>query len=95
MKKTGEIVAVKDLFLKYRRTLRAPQKTVELECVRVVGELFNVRLQESQVEYTVVSRTLFFRTPSLIKQELKFHYPAILRELKHRLGDKSAPKQIL
>ncbi|MCB9810735.1 MAG: hypothetical protein H6779_02810 [Candidatus Nomurabacteria bacterium] len=94
-KRRGEIVAVKDLFEKYRRTLQAPQKTVELEAVRVIGEISGLKLTEKQVKYTPASRTLAITASSLIKQELRFHCQAILEELKKRLGTKNAPQSIL
>ncbi len=94
-KRRGEIVAVRDLFEKYRKTLQAPQKTVEIESIRVVGELFNVKLTEQQVKYTVATKTLYISASSLIKQELKFQHEVILKELKKRLGLKNSPQCIL
>lgn len=94
-KRRGEITAVRDLFEKYRKTLQAPQKTVEIECVRVVGELIGLRLKEEQVSYNVASRTLSLNTSSIIKQELKLHHESILNELKSRLGVKNSPQCIL
>ena len=94
-KRRGEIIAVKDLFKKYRDTLQAPQKTVELEAIRVVGEITNLKLKEEQVSYTVSSRVLFVNAPSLIKQELKLKHNLILEELKKRLGTKNSPLTIL
>lgn len=94
-KRRGEIKPIKDLFSKYRQTLIAPQKTVELEVIRVVGELTGLTLKEDQVTYTVASRTLGITAPSLIRQELKLHHKHILSELKKRLGVKNAPEQIL
>jgi hypothetical protein len=95
LKRRGEIVAVKDLFEKYRKTLQAPQKTVELEGIRVIGELTNIKLKEEQIEYIVSTRILSIKASSLIKQELKIHNKAILNELKKRLGVKSSPQTIL
>ncbi len=89
------MVAIKDLFAKYKNTLIAPQKTVELEVVRVVGELFAIKLEEKQVKYTPASRTLVFLVPAIIKQELKIKQGEILSELKRRLGVKNAPQTIL
>lgn len=91
----GEVVAVRDLFAKYKNTLIAPQKTVEMEVMRVVGELFGVKLEEKQVKYTPSSRTLVFLAPSIIKQELKTKEKQILDELKKRLGAKNSPTTIL
>jgi hypothetical protein len=95
MKRGSEITAVKDLFEKYRKTLRAPQKTVEIEAIRVIGELTKISLKETQVSYTVSTRTLSYNAPSLIRQELKKYQSEIIKELKIRLGEKSAPNLIL
>lgn len=95
MKKRGEITPVRDLFEKYRKNLHAPQKTVEVEAVRVIGELIHITLTDQQIRYTVSTRTLSIQVPSVLKQELRRHYPIILQELKARLGEKSAPQVIL
>ena len=95
MKKRGEITAVRDLFEKYRKHLQAPQKSVELEAIRVIGEITQLTLKEHQVAYTVSTRTLSLQVPSLLKQELKRHQADILQELKARLGEKSAPYHLL
>lgn len=94
-KKRGEITPIKNLFEKYRKVLRAPQKTVETEVIRVVGELTGIKLKEEQVSYKVSGRTLSIQASSLVKQELRFHHEAILRELKERLGEKNSPHCIL
>jgi len=94
-KKKGEIVKVKDLFEKYKKILQPPQKTVELESIRVIGEVSNIKLLEQQVGYTVSTRTLAIKAPSLLKQEVKIHNKEILEELKNRLGEKNSPKHIL
>jgi hypothetical protein len=94
-KRRGEIVAVRDLFEKYRKTLQAPQKTVELEAIRVIGELVNITLKEHQVFYTPSSRILAIKAPSILKQEVAMKRDAILTELKHRLGAKNAPQTLL
>ncbi len=95
MKRRGEITAVKDLFEKYRTRLRAPQKTVELEAIRVIGEVTGLVLKEHQVAYTVSSRVLSLQVSSLIKQEIKKKSPEVFFELKARLGEKGAPQQII
>lgn len=94
-KRRGEIIAVRDLFEKYRKTLQAPQKTVELEAIRVIGELAGLTLKEDQLEYVVSSRVLSIKAPSLLKQEIKLKQAEILTELKKRLGAKSSPNTIL
>ncbi len=94
-KRRGEIIAVRDLFEKYRKTLQAPQKTVEVEAIRVIGELTKLTLKEDQIEYVVNSRVLSIKAPGLFKQEIKLQQNAILAELKKRLGAKSSPQSIL
>jgi hypothetical protein len=94
-KRRGEITAVRDLFEKYRKNLQAPQKSVEIESIRVIGELTSIKLNENQVKYTVNSRVLSINASSLVKQELKFHHEKILSELKNRLGIKNSPQCIL
>lgn len=91
----GEVVAVRDLFSKYKNTLVAPQKTVELETIRVVGELTRLKLAEKSVSYTVSTRTVSIQASGMIKQEIKIHSEAILVELRKRLGCKNAPQTIL
>ena len=86
---------MRDLFSKYKNTLIAPQKTVELETVRVVGELLGLKLNEDSVSYTVSTRTVYIQVSGMIKQEIKIKTPSILSELKKRLGNKNAPVAIL
>ncbi len=94
-KRRGEIVPLRDLFAKYKKTLVAPQKTVELEVLRVVGELIGLKLKEEQITYTVASRTVSIKAPSLIKQEIKLKHALIMSELEKRLGKKNCPKHLL
>lgn len=95
MKRPGEVVAIKNLFAKYKKTLQAPQKTVELEVILIVGELLNLTLREDQVSYTPATRVLFINASSLLKQRLKQQEKEILTLLASRLGAKSTPKTML
>ncbi len=94
-KRRGEVTSVKDLFSKYKLLLTPPQKTVEMEVIRVVGELVGMRLSEQQVVYTVSTRTVLLQVSGMIKQEVKIRHNEILSELKKRLGEKNAPTHIL
>ena len=94
-KSRGEIVAVKDLFAKYRQTLQAPQKSVEVEAIKVIGEVVGIRLNEDQVRYTVSSQVLHIKASGMLKQEVKMKEKEIIKNLKQALGAKSAPKTIL
>lgn len=94
-KSRGEIVAVKDLFAKYRQTLQAPQKSVEVEAIKAIGEVVGIRLNEDQVRYTVSSQVLHIKASGMLKQEVKMKEKEIIKNLKQALGVKSAPKTIL
>lgn len=96
MKKRGQgIVPVKNLFAKYKYTLKAPQKTVEMEFIRVTGELTSLHLKETQVSYTTYSRTISLKVPSVLKQEFALHKTLVLAELVKRLGQPNAPLNII
>lgn len=88
MKKIG------DLFEKYRKYFKAPQASVEKECVVVIKEVTGFDVPFEQVEYTVSTRSLYLKVPSILKSELKFHYSNILKLLVKRLGVDVAPKNI-
>jgi len=84
-----------DLFEKYRTRIKAPQATVEKEFIQVVLEVTGFNLSLNQVTYTVSTRTISLKVPSILKTELKFHYTAILQILETRLGVDGSPKVIL
>ncbi|MEZ4103873.1 MAG: hypothetical protein R3B60_01150 [Candidatus Paceibacterota bacterium] len=94
-KRRGEIVKVGTLFEKYKNTLIAPQKTVETEALRVIGEMVGIKLNEDQVSYTVSAKILYINSSSLVKQEIVFHKEKILSELVKNLGQKNSPQNIL
>jgi len=94
-KSRGEIVAVKDLFAKYRQILQAPQKSVEVEAIKVVGEVLGIKLSEDQIKYTVSSQILHIKASGMLKQEIKIREKEIIKNLKQTLGAKSSPKTIL
>ncbi len=94
-KSRGEIVAIKDLFAKYRLNLQAPQKSVEVEAIKAIGEVVGIRLSEDQVRYTVSTQVLYIKASGILKQEVKIKEREIIKNLKQALGTKSAPKTIL
>lgn len=95
-KKRGQgIIKISDLFQKYRETLRAPQKIVVEECIVVISELFTVTLKPYQCQYNAPSRTLTFSISGPLKSEIMLNKKAILTRLRERLGEKSAPREIL
>ncbi len=88
MKKIG------DLFLKYKKNLKPPQKTVEKACIDKIFEITGFKLEPNQVIYTLSTRTVFLKIPSILKSEIKFHYQKVLDDLEKDLGKLNSPKQI-
>jgi hypothetical protein len=86
---------VSDLFETYKTRFKAPQKTVEKECIAVITTVTQFTLTEAQVKYTVSTRTIAIQAPSILKNELRFKQQQILQELENRLGKDGCPKVIL
>lgn len=84
-----------NLLARYRAILKPPQASVEKECLVVIKDVTGIELRSHQVSYTVSTRTLVLKTPSLLRSELMLHRQAILLELKKRLGEKGSPDTIL
>jgi hypothetical protein len=83
-----------DLFEKYRTRFKAPQASVEKECIVVIKELTQFDLQPSQIEYTVSTRTISLRVPSILRTEILFKKTEILDTLKAHLGADNCPTYI-
>lgn len=84
-----------DLFEKYKTRLKAPQSTVEKECIKVIAEVTGHQLASGSVSYTVSTRTISLRVPSLLKSEIRFHHQTILKKLEENLGKETAPVVIV
>lgn len=94
-KKERKLVAIHDLFAKYRNNLEAPEQTVKDAFCDVVDDLFSIRIPSERVSYNVASKTLSLAVSGALKTEIKVRQDEILTHLKGRLGAKSAPKTIL
>jgi len=91
----GEITKLGDLFEKYRKTLKAPQGTV-IEAFRdVVEDLLSIKIPKEKIKYSPTSKILSIQGGGPIKSEINLNKKEILTHLKGRLGEKSAPKEIL
>lgn len=91
----GEITKLSTLFEKYKKTLKAPQGVVT-DCFReVVAELIKFDIPKQNVTYTVFSRTLSVRVQGPLKSEIQMRKKEILTHMKGRLGEQSAPKDII
>jgi hypothetical protein len=89
MKKLG------DLFERYNKRFKAPQASVEKECITVIKEITSIEVTLKYITYTVSTRTIFIQAPSLLKSELRFHHSSILQALEKRLGKDVCPKVII
>lgn len=97
MKHRGQgIVKVSNLFEKYKRVLRAPQKTVITEFVTAVRSILGeVPLSERQCAYAPRTRTLTLTVPGMLKTEILLQKREILKKMSATLGEKNAPHEIL
>jgi hypothetical protein len=94
-KRNGGLVRAGDLFSKYRLVLRAPQRSVERETQRVVGEVCKLNLPTTTFSYTVATRVIFVKAPAPIKAEILLNADEILLKLKNKLGAKNTPRAII
>lgn len=84
-----------NLLLKYKSLLKPPQASVEKESIEVIKDLTGIQLLPHQISYTVSTRTLILKTPSLLRSELMMRRESILEALRRRLGEKGAPTTLL
>ena len=84
-----------NLLQRYKKCFTPPQASVEKECIIVIKKICDIGLLPHQVSYTVATRTIAIKAPSLLRSELRFHHEAILIELKKYLGDKNSPNTII
>jgi hypothetical protein len=84
-----------NLLERYKKLIKPPQATVEKEAIVVIEGLTTIKLLSHQLTYTVGSRTLIIKAPSIICSELRVHHPVIIKELQRRLGAQNAPITIL
>lgn len=83
------------LLERYRKKIKPPQSSIEKECLAVIHELTPLKLSQEQISYTVSTKTVYINAPSVLKSELQFYQTDIIRALRKRLGEQSAPLSIL
>lgn len=91
----GEIVKLGDLFEKYRKNLKAPQGTVIESFCEVVEDVLCITIKKEKVKYSPSTKTVSLVIGGALKSEIQLHKKEILNHLKGRLGEKSAPTEIL
>ena len=94
-KNPGEIVKIGNLFDKYKKTLKAPQGVVIDAFIEVIDDLMGFEIKKEQCRYTVSTKTLGVAVSGPLKSEITIRKKEILAHLKGRLGEKSAPKDIV
>lgn len=91
----GQITKLSDLFDKYKKTLKAPQGIVVSCFIEVVEDLIGIPVAKKDVKYTVYTKTLAVRVQGPLKSEILLRKKEILSHMKGRLGEGSAPLEIL
>ena len=92
---SNKATKISDLFEKYKNTLKAPQGVVIDDFREVIEDLLGVPVKKEQIKYTVYSRTLSINVGGPLKSEIKLRKKEILNHLKGRLGENSAPLDII
>jgi hypothetical protein len=91
----GEITKLSSLFEKYTKLLKAPQGVVVDAFREVVQDVLNLDIPKEKITYTVRSRTLSVAVFGPRKSEIQLHKREIISHLKGRLGEQSAPLEII
>lgn len=89
------IKKVSDLFAKYKQRLVAPEASVITAFVEVVNDLIGLDINPKKVNYNPSTKILVINGGGPLKSEIKLHQKEILTHLKGRLGEKSAPINII
>lgn len=84
-----------NLLLRYKKIFKPPQSSVVKEAIQVIFDVTGLSVAPHQLEYTVATKTLFIKAPSILKNEIKQHHSAIKETLTKRLGEGNAPTTIL
>ncbi len=85
---------ISDLFERYKNKIKPPQSAVIKEFVEVVKEVLGFDIKPEQCSYTVNTKTLYLKTPSVLKSEIIRQKTTLLKKLKESLGQNS-PEQII
>jgi hypothetical protein len=95
IRKDGPPTKISDLFEVYKKRLRAPQGSVIAATVEVIHDVLGITIETRFFAYTPTTHVLHIKAPGPIKSEIMLRKEEILNHLKGRLGEKSAPTQIL
>jgi hypothetical protein len=84
-----------NLLLRYKKIIKPPQQSVVIEVVSVIKDVAGFDVTTKQLEYTVSSRTVYVKTPSVLRTEIIKKKSEILKALTERLGDNNCPINII
>lgn len=85
---------ISDLFARYAHKIQAPQGSVIKVFSTICTEEFKLPIKVEHCSYTVSTKTLYLKAPSLLKSELLQKKPQVLAALRQQLGQ-SAPVDII
>ena len=88
MKKLGT------LFERYQKILVPPQASVEKRVAEIITTQTPLTITADQVSYSVPTKTISLKVPSVIKSELHRHKDTVLKQLESEMGIKNCPKVI-
>lgn len=94
-KKNEGLVNINSLFDKYKKILKAPEKTVTNTFVEVVHDLYGISLKSEHISYSPNTKVISINQGGALKTEMKLHKKEILTHMRGRLGINSCPKDIL
>lgn len=83
--KRGEVVKLGSLFEKYEKLLIPPQASVEKEVIKIIGEVCGRTLVPGQVSYTVATKMVYLKVPSILKSDIMRSREEILSRLRSSL----------
>lgn len=94
-KKTEGVVHITNLFEKYKKTLRAPQKSVVEAFKKATEEVVGIELDSRHLSYSPPTKTLSLTISGPIKTEVLLRKKELLTHVEKNLGKKNTPTTIL
>jgi hypothetical protein len=96
MKNRGQgIKKISNLFDIYKQKLIAPERSVLNAFLEVVHDLYGWDIPKNYISFNTQSKIISLKTSGTLVSEIKLNKKEILSHLKGRLGEKSAPKDII
>lgn len=95
MKRGLEPKSIGSLLDKYKKNLRAPQKTVVRSATSAIADIVGAPVDQRMISYNVHSKTLSVHAGGPLKTEILLAKQDILARCAADLGEKNAPENIL